>query len=91
MSLAIALTLPLSMLTNLTAYAIDMDKIPTKMNPGTIITYNLGKEPTVSVDSSVTKTTVTSQKSKNTKEFVDVEGRAAEDAYYNSIKRPSRK
>jgi hypothetical protein len=68
------------------------NEIPTKMEPGAIITYNLNLEPTITSfvskpdESSASPQSIKDSQKLNNQEFVDKEGRAAEDAFFASAK-----
>lgn len=61
--------------------------IPKKMDPGTILTYRLNEESKLTFDLEYDKGPSGSEQSNVHNENADIEGRAAEDAYIDSIKK----
>ncbi|WP_025699156.1 hypothetical protein [Paenibacillus durus] len=67
------------------------NKIPKKMKPGTILTYDSHQKPIITFDTSAADHSAISQNARNSEqsdptEVPDVAGRAAEDAFFNSVK-----
>lgn len=60
--------------------------IPVKMDPGTILTYRLDQESKLTFNIKYDKSYVRSQQPQVNEEALDIEGRAAEDAYIESLK-----